>query len=605
MPSRRPRLADAASDWLRRHKRQARRSVRRAPADATVGTRVPALLAQHQRLLGDSDRKRVVVVLADGHIGGDLVAYLEFFARDSIVVIAPECRPEWRLEEFEAMFRPSTTLTEVNWALRFLGPLDVIVDLCFETADAHDQMWRKLFFHLRPHGLYLLRRESVVDGRIPPAMLETTEWIGIPVREQDGRSPQQRELALATGSLSISTEAIAVEKRNRHLLKVREAQANRILPTREPKLTTTVLARESAGSFAPTGATVSHNPPDGELNLPTVIDYPELCLRHYQGRVAMVANGLLHTSFSALPDSFRHHGERILRNARLVDANADFARVPARQRPTRTLAGNYYHLDCENSGHFGHLMTEVVGRLWGWDEAKRLFPDLKAIFRRRWPNEREPSLERALFTAYGIAAEDIVYVDEPVWLESVVAATPMWHNAKPHYVHPGITRTWQRLREAIVTETDSGPDIFVSRRDQRKNRACRNATEVEQFFRDRGFEVIYPEDHDLGEQAAIFAQARVIAGFGGSAMFNLLFAEKVHTVIVLNHDGYRARNEHLYTTLLDADTHYFWSRPDVSHPTDGGWSAKAYRSEWEFDFDHNEAELSSLIASSTASITRR
>lgn len=88
-------------------------------------------------------------------------------------------------------------------------------------------------------------------------------------------------------------------------------------------------------------------------------------------------------------------------------------------------------------------------------------------------------------------------------------------------------------------------------------------------------------------------------------MFNLLFAEKVHTVIVLNHDGYRARNEHLYTTLLDADTHYFWSRPDVSHPTDGGWSAKAYRSEWEFDFDHNEAELSSLIASSTASITRR
>ena len=86
-------------------------------------------------------------------------------------------------------------------------------------------------------------------------------------------------------------------------------------------------------------------------------------------------------------------------------------------------------------------MTEVVSRLWGWDAAKREIPDLKAIFHVALPERARPDRSSsALFTAYGIAEEDIVWVNEPVWLSSVVSATPMWHNAVPHYVHPDIDR---------------------------------------------------------------------------------------------------------------------------------------------------------------------
>jgi capsular polysaccharide biosynthesis protein len=337
--------------------------------------------------------------------------------------------------------------------------------------------------------------------------------------------------------------------------------------------------------------------------LDTSIDYPAHHLRHYRGEIAMVSNALLHTPFTALPDSFRHHLSTNPTNPGLIDVSGDFARVRPRDRPRTRLEGSYNHLDSENSGHYGHLLTEVMSRLWGWDEAKRQLPDLKAIFRIRYANERKPVLEQRIFGAFGIDVDDIVWVHEPVWLESVVGATPMWHNQVPHYVHPGLMSVWDRVRASLLNEASAptegfdrsgGKRIFVSRQDISTNRACRNTREVESFFADRGFDVVYPENHDLAVQAAIFDRAEVVAGFGGSAMFNIVFSRDYQALILLNHEAYTARNEHLYTALLGGDIHYFWSTPDVPHP-EGGWTEEAYYSSWAFDFERNSETLTEVI----------
>jgi capsular polysaccharide biosynthesis protein len=242
-----------------------------------------------------------------------------------------------------------------------------------------------------------------------------------------------------------------------------------------------------------------------------------------------------------------------------------------------------------------------VSKLWGWDVAKKQFPDLKAIFHIKPGSLRRPSLEIALFTAYGIDEADIVWVNEPVWLESVVSASPMWHNENPHYVHPSIRDTWRRLSNGLVIEpakTTDGPAdrIFVSRSGSFKHRFCRNAAEVEAFFEARGFHVLYPEHLSMAEQVRAFASAKTIAGFGGSAMFNLMHAEQVETVILLAHEAYTARNEHLFASVLGCDTHYFWSSPDVAHPPDG-WTHAAFYSPWDFDFERNGRTLDELIGS--------
>jgi capsular polysaccharide biosynthesis protein len=138
--------------------------------------------------------------------------------------------------------------------------------------------------------------------------------------------------------------------------------------------------------------------------------------------------------------------------------------------------------------------------------------------------------------------------------------------------------------------------IFVSRTSRWKRRRCHNAEDVERFFVAHGFTVVYPETLDLGVQAGIFANATVIAGFGGSALFNMMYAKKLQTLIVLSHEAYTARNEHLFSSVRDVEVHYFWSPPDIPHPPDG-WSQDAFYSGWNFDFARNEDPLRALLTS--------
>jgi capsular polysaccharide biosynthesis protein len=106
--------------------------------------------------------------------------------------------------------------------------------------------------------------------------------------------------------------------------------------------------------------------------------------------------------------------------------------------------------------------------------------------------------------------------------------------------------------------------------------------------------IVRPERHGIPEQAALFAQARVVAGFGGSGMFNLLYAESLETVIVLNQSAYWGRSEHLFAALHGADTHVFWSEPEGGHPEG---SYEAHQAAWEFDVGLHRAPLTRLLDS--------
>ena len=519
-------------------------------------------------------------------------------------VISPQESPGWCLEEQGVEHRLATNLDEVNWHMRFFGPVDVVVDLAARRADEYDKVLRKLFFHLMPAGAYVVGRSRSSDGAVPPSILATVATVGVAGPRLAGHAVPDRAWRVATSSVTVDADHVVVLKRGKHILKTKDRLASRLLPAREPELVMTELTTIPGGVLESRAQTHSHDAAVPIADLEATLDYPVHYLRHYRGEIAMVSNGLLHTGFTALPESFRHHRAFSPTNPRLIDASGDFARTRPKDQPATVMSGTYYHLDSENPGHYGHLMTEVVSRLWGWDQAKREFPDLKAIFRIRKADEREPVLEKRIFGAFGIASEDVRWVREPVWLESVVGATPMWHNQIPHYVHPDLEQIWDRIRDSLLAEgtapkegfeRSGGRRIFVSREHTTTNRTCRNIREVEAFFAERGFDIVYPANHDLAVQAAIFDRAEVLAGFGGSAMFNIMFSKPLRTVILLNHEAYTARNEHLFTAVLGGVVHYFWSTPDIRHPEGGGWSREAYFSPWAFDFERNRAKLAQVI----------
>ena len=93
----------------------------------------------------------------------------------------------------------------------------------------------------------------------------------------------------------------------------------------------------------------------------------------------------------------------------------------------------------------------------------------------------------------------------------------------------------------------------------------------------------------------MFNGARVVAGFGGSAMFNLMHARRLEAVVVLSHHAYAARNEHLFASLLGADLHYFWQESDVA-PPERHRSKESDRSSFAVDLDGQGDDLRRVLA---------
>jgi capsular polysaccharide biosynthesis protein len=532
------------------------------------------------------DSKATIVVLADQTTHSSVLGQKLAMSVGPRYVISGVAEPEWNLNDSGAIYRSATSLGSIVSVIR-IGPIDHIVDLRTLDDDEQVESVKHLIWHLRRGGTYCVARNRGELGSRLASVLNRLLATDQSVND---------DLRRAVGSFTVSREHITVTKANAHHLKLREANASWVLQSRATPTTVRDLRTINGGKFSSAAELHLHSASAPVDNLPTTIEYPTVKLRHYQGALHVVGHCLVHTDSEILPESFPRSFSARLHNPKTRNSSWHFAEVLDGTLPTRHLDGTYYHLDAVNAGHFGHLMTDVVARLWGWQDAKREFPDLKAIFRIRHPNEREPALEKLLFAAAGIPKEDIVWIDEPVTVNSLVGAAPMFHNNVPHFVHPGILEVWGRMTDALTDPTvkDRHEKLFVSRRPGRKNRDCLNAAKVEKLFRDHGWHVLYPEDHALSYQATVFSAARMVAGFGGSALFNIMHTKQLERLIILNQEAYTARNEHLYAVLKASEEHYFWSTPQVQHPA-GGWSEEAYFSPWLFDFKRNLAELKPLL----------
>jgi capsular polysaccharide biosynthesis protein len=205
------------------------------------------------------------------------------------------------------------------------------------------------------------------------------------------------------------------------------------------------------------------------------------------------------------------------------------------------------------------------------------------------------TFEGEILRAVGLADEDIILFDAPVRVETLLTSTPMF--SAPDYVHPELEEIWQAVGDALVS---SAPErayprrIFCSRGGQR--RACSNASEVESLFAAHGFAVVFPEDFEFAEQARMFREAEVVAGFAGSGLLGLMFSGHPKRLIMLSPASYTARNEYMICSVLGHEMDVVWSEPDVGHPP-GGWSAAAVRSGFTFDFEREGTFLKGLLTS--------
>jgi capsular polysaccharide biosynthesis protein len=478
--------------------------------------------------------------------------------------------------------------------LTAFGPFDVLVDAVGDCREESQlQRFRQTFFHLKPQGIYLLptgrpvrtdNAESVV--RFLARMIELKSQ----PRDEIDADPYDVAFAEALGTVIAEDGLILARCIQPAMPKLRDWEVDDVLE-RRPDLGR-VLVQRPGVDFTPRGQ-LRANHPGFQKRFTALYHVPPVSLRAYVN-VITAPHQVVMAQHILLPDSYRHHTHRRLTNRFLTEVGLRFARYPEDTQEATSLSGSYFYLGSEWPRHFGHLMTEQLSRLWAWPEAKARFPDLKALVSVPKGHQSLADFEVALLSAAGIDPADMEGSHGVVQVETLLAATPMLVNAD--YIHPDIAQVWRRVAEALLAEAparDYPAKLFCSRR-RRYKRACQNLEEVEDVFRGHGFAIVYPEDYPCSEQAAMFDRARVVAGFAGSALFNLAFCTSPKHVIMLSSESYTARNEYMISSVLGHHIDLIWCPPDMPHPG-GKWSSKAFASGFRVDFERDGRYLEDVL----------
>ncbi|MCR1781155.1 glycosyltransferase family 61 protein [Nocardioides carbamazepini] len=530
-----------------------------AGADAVLG-----LVARH--LAGR--REALVVVLGPG--------------RDDLVARARAIGPHWQV------LRPDEDAGERLVALALAGPAEVVIDL--PVADQGLRRFNAHFFQVAAGGIYVVPGAAGELGPTPgPLGAFLAEcWASDPKPLRAGkRSPtDSRRIAVRmhvtgraeAGALVLTHDLPDV------LVKLDEPQGNAYLDRLGgPHRVLSVLAAETP----PDARVITEGPEQREPAMDRPVAEAAIALRDYRGVVVDVEQTVM-TDRVVLPDTFRHNQWHRLTTRRIADVAPRFG-VPMTPVPPDLplLEGTYLHLDSEFRGHFGHLMTEVLSRMWSWPAALEVDPDVRVLVGAARKRPELAAWEYDFYAACGIARDRIVRIDGQVRVERLLSGTPMFSN--PNYVHPRIVETWDRVGDTLAAGADDrsrAERIFIARRITK--RSCTNAEQVEGLFRSHGFHVVYPEDHPLGEQVAMFRAARVVAGYAGSGMFTAAFVPHPQRLVLIGSAAYTPRNEVLIAAVRRHRVDSVVCRAD---------DADDVHSSFRVDLDREGPYLRSVLAS--------
>lgn len=494
----------------------------------------------------------------------------------------------WSVSTVDATLTPDA----LHRALAADGPYDLLVDA---TGGGRRRARRlpRLVLHVRPRGALVVLDASSTIG--PVARVVAT----LEGADADGSARIRRRRAVR----GVPPAVASVERGPRDVVLHRSALV--AWPSLRDAEVTAALALPGR----PSGEVLAELPAERRATRCEVVESPSpragrkaaeiggppMSLRAYDD-VVVAPGHLARQGDLVLPDSFRRPYRRRMRSTRLIRVGDRFVRPREPLAEPVPLAGAYYYLDTEFRGHYGHLLTEQLSRLWGWEQARAADPSLRVLL----GTAADGSLaslapyERDLLAAAGVAEAEVTIVDRPVRVDRLVSATPMF--AQPSVAHPALPATWAGVGAALDASATGGPypaRIFCARRSEK--RACRNAIDVEALFAAHGFAVVFPEDLPLAEQVRLFRGADVVAGYAGAAMFTLALCERPTSVVLVSSESYTAENEYLIAALLGHRLCVAWCRPEVAMPVEG-FSGAAYRSAYWFDTDREGVWLEQVLA---------
>lgn len=444
----------------------------------------------------------------------------------------------------------------------------------------------------------ILDNDKSVPHPVPPhepvTARELTRWYvesAGTVSEEHG--PWATELSRSIGSVRVEGDFTILTKRGDHVFKLHLDEMEEVASARWGPTWADTLVRLEPYEYSMAGKLVLANVGPVRQDHRS-ISVPERVLRRHHD-VTLSRRMLLRRENLALTESFHHPHQVALRHPRLMDVSLMMARDPTRGE-ARDLEGSYFLLDTNYPGHFGHVTTEVLAMMWGWLELQRRGVEARPILSTFVERTEVPAFQLEIFEAFGIERDDLEIVrgNDVVRIPELYTATQQFES--PRWVDREITTSWKlleaHLRRRAAESGESGLEaerIFISRRPGDK-RNCVNSAEVEEYFRRRDFAIYFPEDHSYLHQVETFARAKKIAGFGGSGMFNMMFAPHAD-VLILTSDGYSARNELLLAAANGNDLTYVWGPAEQRPIKLGRHDRRSFRADFTIDLQAHRRVL--------------
>lgn len=484
----------------------------------------------------------------------------------------------------------------LEWSIN-LGSVDVIIEHSSNRKSHKLNLFKKLFLHLKENGLYFIEElhakfiNSLIDceGDDILDLLNKISHLSIASKEQkDGSDKTILGISEHVNKITTIRKLAIVEKQGHTFKGLRSQTACDLIKTGS-LIGTNIFYSNSLNSFT------SKNRSDGNIKKfvlsqhNPVFAIPPTYINKYEyaccapGQVVYVGNYLL-------PDTFRMQYQKNLSNRHIRPLENHFYSLTD-PSPTLDLDGDFLYLDSEYPSHFGHFTSEVVSRLWAWKQLKSDLVNLKVLLSVK-KGTSIPSYAKKILNSFGIADEDIQVFDDVVRVRTLYTASPYY--VIGGHVHPEIDKIWSTIREGVIGGESriKGDRLFIAR-PVSGVRKCLNPEPLEKKFLDAGFEFFSPENYSWEDQVRTFCQAKYIAGYSGSGLFNTMFCDNTKHLISMGADSYNSINDHLICSAKNIDLDYIWSDSLVKHGK--SWSLKAFMSDYNFNYERDEEYLDSVL----------
>lgn len=485
----------------------------------------------------------------------------ELYPRARLTVL---CRSpvRWSAADLPFAVRRCTGDQDVLETLAALPAADLFLDVRRERPAAVRRTFRRVYLALADGGLYVARHEPGLRHDADDLADDARELArrqGLPTPERRALSTAlELGLGRALGSVRTDGPFVLLRKRGEHVIKLDVEPTRRALAARG--VVPRVLARVPPGRHTSASTVWSSDPVLGAERLPATVEVGELtCTVHEDvlvapRQVAVQERLLLPTSYF-LPWQPAHRTRGLRYHGPHFSAFGEDAPEP------HELPGTYYHLDNQVPGHYGHVITHDLSKLWAWDAALAEHPDLRVLISPDTRTRQVPSHTYELLEAFGIGRDRVHVVAAPARVERLVTATQGFQ--QPRFLSPVVREVWARVVAGLLPRAGNGPlpeRVFVGRGPGARRR-CLNGHEVERRFVRAGFTVVRPEELTLPDQVRLFATASVVAGYAGSGLINTVFSTGPATRIVFASRSYWATNEYHVAAMYGGDLHYFWCDP--------------------------------------------